>query len=67
MYSTISYQIDVPDELWDAYKRMHDDRDRVNGPIVESMAAEVREHHSGDLDPQVQSQISMVLDDGGEP
>lgn len=64
MYSTTSYQIDVPDDIWKEFSDIHDERDRLNNPIVEKIAEDVREHRNGDLDPGVRAEITRII--GGE-
>ncbi|QZP37083.1 hypothetical protein [Halobaculum magnesiiphilum] len=59
-YETNSYQIDVPSDLWDAFHRIHDDRDRINAPIVELIAEDVDEQLPPDADPGVEETINRI-------
>lgn len=62
-YDTTSYQIDAPTPIWRAFKQIHDERDRLNSPLVELMAEEVAEHVD-ELDPELQAEVEPIL--GGE-
>jgi hypothetical protein len=63
-YRTKSYQIDIPEALWNAFMAIHDDRDRINSRLVELVAEEVEEVADGDLDPEVRTDINRIL--GGD-
>lgn len=65
-YETNSYQIEVPSELWNAFHRIHDDRDRINAPIVELIAEDVDGQLPADADPRVKETINRIHwgDDG---
>lgn len=66
MYSTKTYQIDVPTHTWEEFKQLHADRDRINSAVVELVAEYVREETNGDLEPQVRRELNRILggDDG---
>lgn len=66
MYSTKTYQIEVPEETWKTLKQVHDDRGRINSRIVELIAEDVREHQNGDLDPGVRAEITRILGGGDD-
>lgn len=63
-YDTTSYQIDAPTPVWKAFKQIHDDRDRINAPIVELMAENVADRID-ELDPELQTEVEDILGGGG--